>query len=168
MQTLHSSVGTGSPIRLHTLFLTLLADECQGKRHAITIPTIRSLLDYLKSGGGLSTATDEGQSSATNSSESMNRLSSENLDDIMSDLRQNARGRQLFTTAHGRIGIGPNCTKEHDDIVVLFGGPWPFVLRKQESHHILIGHSFVHGIMDGESVRQLEAEGIPARTFEIH
>jgi hypothetical protein len=168
IRTLQSPAGSGTSISLERLFLTLLVDEHEGNRNVIDIPVIQSLLDNLNSAAGLSTAADGNQSSVRSWSEITMHLPPEELDIIMSDLRGNARGRQLFTTTHGRIGIGPNCTKEHDEIVVLFGGPWPFVIRKQESHHILIGHSFVHGIMDGEFVREMEAEGIPARTFEIH
>ena len=168
IESLHSSIGSGSSTSVMTLLITLLADEYQGHRNVVEIGAIRSLLDHLSSAPDLCTASHEDQSSVADSSRMMSLLPSEELDDVMSDLRQTARGRQLFTTRHGRIGIGPNSTKVRDDIVVLFGGPWPFILRKQESHHILVGHSFVHGIMDGEIVGRLEAEGISATIFEIH
>jgi hypothetical protein len=71
-------------------------------------------------------------------------------------------------TTGGRIGIGPSHMKVGDIAVVLFGGKWPFILRKQNDHYVLVGHSFVRGIMEGEFITEMEAKGVSVQRFEIH
>lgn len=58
--------------------------------------------------------------------------------------------RILFMGENGCIGLAPRHTKVGDDIVVLFGGETPFVLRPAEKHHEFVGEVYCHGIMDGE------------------
>ncbi|KAF4535920.1 Heterokaryon incompatibility protein [Lasiodiplodia theobromae] len=47
-------------------------------------------------------------------------------------------GRKFFKTAKGLFGLGPASARVADDVVVLFGGRAPFVLRPDcESHRVL-------------------------------
>lgn len=73
---------------------------------------------------------------------------------------QCARGYSFFATEKGLFGLGPLSVQEGDEVYVLRGGKMPFVLRDKrgqgESGHILIGESYVHGIMHGE---ECEREG---------
>jgi hypothetical protein len=90
------------------------------------------------------------------------------LKNVKKGMLQTIVGRHLFTTKHGRIGIGPRSLREDDNVVVLFGGRWPFILREQEGHYVLIGHAFVRGIMDGEAIKDMDARRVPVQTFNIH
>ena len=50
---------------------------------------------------------------------------------------------------------------------MLFGGVWPFILRKEGQCFRLIGHYYVHGIMDGEAVVEQEEKGVRPLSFKI-
>jgi hypothetical protein len=57
----------------------------------------------------------------------------------------------FFVTEWGYIGVGPKITKVNDQICVFAGGGVPFVLEEKYRMYSLIGESYVHGIMYGES-----------------
>jgi len=78
-----------------------------------------------------------------------------------------SKGQHFFHTNDGRVGVGPEFMREGDNVVVLFGGRWPFVLREEGDTHRLIGPCYVRGIMDGEAVREREAKGVPPRDSKI-
>jgi len=70
--------------------------------------------------------------------------------------------RVFFTTADGRVGLGPPSIAEGDEVYILFGGRTPFVLRPSHQRfevdgepsecYELVGDCYVHGIMDGETI----------------
>ncbi|KAF2159517.1 hypothetical protein M409DRAFT_29991 [Zasmidium cellare ATCC 36951] len=61
------------------------------------------------------------------------------------------RGRVLFSTTTGYIGLAPHGTVEGDLIYVVLGANVPFVLRPLTGHDFtLIGEAYVQGIMRGE------------------
>jgi hypothetical protein len=57
----------------------------------------------------------------------------------------------LCITTKGYLAAVPFVTKVGDCIAVLAGGRLPFVLRPIGDHYRLVGHCYVHGIMDGEA-----------------
>jgi hypothetical protein len=60
-------------------------------------------------------------------------------------------GRRYLRTGNGFVGLVPYDTKEGDIIVILYGGPVPYVLRpKPSGSYILVGECYIHGIMHGE------------------
>ncbi|KAH7134441.1 heterokaryon incompatibility protein-domain-containing protein [Dactylonectria macrodidyma] len=67
---------------------------------------------------------------------------------------------QIFVTSQGYMGLGPAEMKFGDKVVVLFGFQSPYIIRPQgDLSFSLVGEAFVHGIMDGEFLRQpLETE----------
>lgn len=69
------------------------------------------------------------------------------------------RGRRLFVTADGHLGLGPGRMKEGDVVSVLFGAHWPFVLRPHGDAFLLVGYCYVDGMMYGEMV---ERDDVPA------
>ena len=78
-----------------------------------------------------------------------------------------ARSRQVrydmrcFHTGKGYIGLGPLTTVVGDLVCVLEGHKAPVVLRRRNSHYILVGDCDVVGIMNGEvleAVKRGEAE----------
>lgn len=74
------------------------------------------------------------------------------------------RGRVLFTTTNGHIGLAPHGTKEGDLVFVILGADVPFVLRPYDDGCELIGEAYVQGIMDGEA---LQMEQIPVQDVMI-
>ncbi|KAI1131092.1 heterokaryon incompatibility protein-domain-containing protein [Nemania abortiva] len=66
------------------------------------------------------------------------------------------QSQTFFMTSDGLYGIGTSKVRVGDVYCVLFGGSTPFILRKctEPSYYKLIGASYVHGIMRGESVRE--------------
>lgn len=82
----------------------------------------------------------------------------ENLDEAMHSASQTltlgpTRGRVLFTTANGYIGLAPHGTREGDLVFVILGGEVPFVLRPYDDGYEFIGEAYVQGVMNGEVLR---------------
>ncbi|KAI4865532.1 heterokaryon incompatibility protein-domain-containing protein [Hypoxylon rubiginosum] len=67
--------------------------------------------------------------------------------------------RIMFITKTGLLGFGANDMAIGDQVWVLDGGNWPFILRPSSgspvpgSHH-WVGSSYVHGIMGGEAATE--------------
>ncbi|GME54051.1 het domain-containing protein [Neofusicoccum parvum] len=70
------------------------------------------------------------------------------------------RGRRLFATDDGHVGIGPGRIKEGDVISIIYGAGWPFVLRPHGNNFLLVGYCYVDEIMNGEMVDNVD---IPER-----
>lgn len=67
---------------------------------------------------------------------------------------QFSENRRFFVSAGGRLGLAPSIADEGDHVVVCPGGKVPYILRRTEDgNYILLGDSYVHGIMDGEAIR---------------
>lgn len=65
--------------------------------------------------------------------------------------------RDFIMTAQGYIGWAPMDTQKDDVVVIIHGMPSPSVLRAVDARHFrLLGDSYVHGFMDGESLRDKE------------
>jgi len=66
--------------------------------------------------------------------------------------------RSLFETSRGYFGLGPADLHTGDDVCVLFGCNVPHILRvrKGTPEHLLVGETYVHGIMNGEVVKMLD------------
>jgi hypothetical protein len=76
-------------------------------------------------------------------------------------LHQAALGRRFFRTRCGYMGVGPRNLTRHDSVVILKGGSLPFLLRKTNAFegkpvYTLLGEAYVHGISDGEALREFE------------
>lgn len=69
--------------------------------------------------------------------------------------------RRLFVGDHDLLGLGP-ATMEHGDIVVvLLGGPTPYIFRAVDEHcsdYILIGECCVDGYMNWEAFHHIREE----------
>ena len=62
-------------------------------------------------------------------------------------------GDKIFgRTKEGYAGMFPWKAQVGDEIYILFGGDFPFVLRrlKERQHFQLVGQCYIHGIMEGE------------------
>ena len=61
-------------------------------------------------------------------------------------------GRRFFRTQRGYMGLGPKDIQNGDTVSVLLGGQVPHILRKLDHAYMLIGESYVHGVMNGEAL----------------
>ncbi len=75
--------------------------------------------------------------------------------------------RRLMASTKGYIGLVPPCFQVGDKICVLFGCSVPVILRKVGDHHIFIGESYVHGIMDGEAIKQMNDGDLSEEEFVL-
>ncbi|RSL63260.1 hypothetical protein CEP54_005303 [Fusarium duplospermum] len=66
---------------------------------------------------------------------------------------------RLFRTKKGYIGLCPPRAQPGDEVAILFGAPVPIVLREFDEGYVVIGTSYVHGIMDGEIIQDLRDQG---------
>ena len=75
--------------------------------------------------------------------------------------RQLMAGMRCFHTEKGYIGLGPLDTEVGDVVCVLEGHKAPVLLRRRDSHYVLVGDCDVVGIMNGEildAVKRRDAE----------
>ncbi|KAN0115303.1 Heterokaryon incompatibility protein (HET) domain containing protein [Hyaloscypha variabilis] len=68
-----------------------------------------------------------------------------------------AKGRSFFSTAKGRIGLGPGFVKEGDMVCIFIDGNMPFILRPsistdENSYYTVLGEAYVDGVMEGEAL----------------
>lgn len=82
------------------------------------------------------------------------------------------QGRRIFSTAAGRIGIGPRDLAAGDVVAVLYGCRWPVILRPRGDVVDVDGYEFVevcyvHGLMEGEAVQRHVANGDDDVVFHI-
>jgi hypothetical protein len=77
--------------------------------------------------------------------------------------------RSYFTTKKGYMGIGSNALETGDIVYVLFGGKVPYILRPKNGYYQLVGDAYVHGIMEGEAIKQWQVKesGLEKRVFEV-
>lgn len=88
----------------------------------------------------------------------------ERFREIRNTLKQlETKSRRFFITRTGGMGLGPPQTRVNDQIFLLDGGDYPFLLRPAggsslDDHddigesHKLVGDCYVHGIMHGEGL----------------
>lgn len=78
--------------------------------------------------------------------------------------------RRVYLTHNGFVGIGPRIMRPGDEVCVLFGGRVPFVLRRIQDHHILLGDTYIHdeNIMWGKLTEGVRfRKQLPIMTYEI-
>jgi hypothetical protein len=57
----------------------------------------------------------------------------------------------MIRTQKGYVALVPRLTKEGDWIAICQGGAMPLVIRRDGEHWVLVGESYVHGLMSGEA-----------------
>jgi len=81
---------------------------------------------------------------------------------------QFSKGRKFFLTRLGRMGLGPMEAGIGDSLVICPGGKVVYVLRPlTEERFELVGDCFVHGIMDGEAMKELIDQEKPLERLVI-
>ena len=74
-------------------------------------------------------------------------------DGLLEWYRQLYKEKSLFSTSTGKIGSSSTATRTGDEIWILAGSNFPFILRPlQNGHYELVGETYVRGIMNGEAV----------------
>lgn len=66
-------------------------------------------------------------------------------------------GRRFAFTNEGYVGLVPDTAKNGDKICILKGFGVPFVSRQVGEQHVLVGDSYVQGIMMGEAFAKNES-----------
>jgi hypothetical protein len=75
--------------------------------------------------------------------------------------------RTVAVLKEGYISLIPKLAKVDDIVCVLFGCDTPVVLRPSGDGFEFIGESYVHGIMDGELIKEYEEGSIQSTEFAI-
>jgi hypothetical protein len=90
---------------------------------------------------------------------------------VSSVINRTAYGRCFISTEKGYVGWAPQQCKKGDVVAVLAGGKVPYALRPEASsnpseesgdsrkYYSVLGDAYIHGIMDGEVVTELEDRG---------
>ena len=88
-------------------------------------------------------------------------------EEVVKQRKGKCEGRSLFT-GFQYIGLGPSTMQKGDIICILFGGRVPFVLRSRsgpvresfntDDGFTLVGECYVHGLMDGQTMQEVEKE----------
>lgn len=73
---------------------------------------------------------------------------------FMKDLTTACKGRKLFSTLSGHIGIGDGTLESGDLVCVFLGGITPFIIRPVDQKYKFVGECYVHGIMHGEAFEE--------------
>ncbi|KAL8668853.1 MAG: hypothetical protein Q9168_006532 [Polycauliona sp. 1 TL-2023] len=64
-----------------------------------------------------------------------------------------SRGRRLFISSNGSIGLGPDTAEPSDYICVVLGCKSPLVVRKSENgNYRIVGECYVYGMMESETL----------------
>jgi hypothetical protein len=77
--------------------------------------------------------------------------------------------RRIFVTKKGWVGLGPRCMRPGDVLVVLDGGPMPYILRPtgDGDQYWFMGECYVSIIARGEVYDVIGQEGIEERVFDM-
>jgi prepilin-type processing-associated H-X9-DG protein len=72
---------------------------------------------------------------------------------------QSMEGLCFFLTEEGYMGIGPELMESGDRVCIVFGCPYPVLLRKVEnaSCYRLVGDAYIYGMMQGEMMSKFHA-----------
>lgn len=60
----------------------------------------------------------------------------------------------MTKTSNNRMGLVPEETRKYDLVVIFLGCSIPVVLRPVRNCYKLIGEAYIHGIMEGEAMRE--------------
>lgn len=69
-----------------------------------------------------------------------------------------AQYHKFCVTRQGYMGWVPLSSQPGDLIIVLYGGPLPFTVRKTDGKYLLLGASYLEGFMYGEALDLKDAE----------
>ena len=76
--------------------------------------------------------------------------------------------RRVFTTTRGNVGLAPRSALPGDKAVILLGCNIPLILRPCGLGYQVIGECYLHNVMKGESMSDLEKGIFLLKDFVIH
>lgn len=76
--------------------------------------------------------------------------------------------RRLITTCKGYVALAPADTRKGDVVCILFDCHVPLVLRPRDDHYEMIGESYVHGVMHGEAMKDMNGKMLQVQSFALH
>ncbi|KAI1260944.1 heterokaryon incompatibility protein-domain-containing protein [Xylariaceae sp. FL1019] len=79
-----------------------------------------------------------------------------------------SEGRVFAKTATGYYVLGPGTLEAGDIVCGLFGSKILFCLRPIGSVYLLVGESYVHGLMNGEIIDMLDRGEVVEKRFDIY
>jgi len=90
---------------------------------------------------------------------------------LLSRMWADCEDTRVAMTSKGLIALVPRMSVPGDEVCILLGGFFPFILRKVEmsATYRLVGPSYVHGLMDGRELREYEQKaqsGFSVRRYE--
>jgi hypothetical protein len=59
------------------------------------------------------------------------------------------RGKSFFMTNEGWMGTVEGLSAEGHVVALISGLPMPLVLSRDAGNYLLVGHAYVHGLMNG-------------------
>jgi hypothetical protein len=80
------------------------------------------------------------------------------VDSLHRDFLESTRGRRLFVTEKGTLGIGRNLIQTKDLVFIIPGCSVPLVLRTNGQKYTLVGDCHVDGWMNGEMIERFSDE----------
>ena len=150
---------SASSLGLH-LDLAGLEKSTEAQREKLTVDMIDAFFEHNGGGGGVSPELKSGGGERTALYAGW-----------LTGTKWYAKGRRAFRTAGGRVGIGPRAMRAGDEVVALFGGRMPFVVRHMGTHHLFVGACYVvdDELMWGKVTEKVRFNrgGPPVQTFEI-
>ena len=82
----------------------------------------------------------------------------EDLRDPLERIFRFARMRRLMMTMDGMLGFVPHDAQQGDSVFLLLGCNVPIILRDVGNrHHKVVGGCYLHGILEGEAMKRVEA-----------
>ena len=76
--------------------------------------------------------------------------------------------RLIFITEQGRFGVGGPQIRAGDEVCILFGNGFPFILRKaDDEYHRLVADCYIHSINNGEAMDDLKAGKYQEQVFSL-
>ncbi|KAG8162970.1 hypothetical protein KVR01_007448 [Diaporthe batatas] len=85
----------------------------------------------------------------------------------MDALTRAVMGRRFFVTKKNKMGLGGPEIQVNDRVVVVKGCSVPLIMRAVGYHMVIIGESYVSGIMDGEVIKGLASGQYKSRMIKL-
>ena len=87
----------------------------------------------------------------------------------MKNVKVVSKGRQMFYTTGGRLGLGPADMEDGDLVSVLFGGELPYILRPagQPGQYKLVGECYIPNLVHGEAIGVWQSGGLQEVEYHI-
>jgi hypothetical protein len=144
--------------------IVLIAGELRGSNRVTNeeaLQDYRSFKAYVKDRSSFPAGMSGLEASASDSEKAAFRYAR--------GLHNAAKGRAVFHTRDGHMGLGPEGTQPGDIVAILYGCRYPVVMRplSNPGEYTFLECAYVYDIMDGEAVRRHKELGGEDVMFRI-